>query len=111
MNASFEHHKDSIKFSYRCFDRILLNGCIRPFLDGARAQGFFWAYRQIYPVSRKVLRDVAYDCHNWAVHSAQKWGVEILSAPGGRRDEFVEPYFQDAQPDQVVSDSQGARTG
>src|SRR5215471_18257665 len=28
MNAFFEHHQDSIKFSYRCFDRILLNGCI-----------------------------------------------------------------------------------
>ncbi len=41
MNAFFKHHQNSIKFSYRCFDRILLNGCIRSFLDGARAQGFF----------------------------------------------------------------------
>ena len=26
MNAFYEHHKDSIRFGYRCFDRILLNG-------------------------------------------------------------------------------------
>jgi len=35
MNAFYEHHKDSIKFSYRCFDRILLHGCIQSFLDGS----------------------------------------------------------------------------
>jgi hypothetical protein len=26
MNTFYEHHKDNIKFGYRCFDRILLNG-------------------------------------------------------------------------------------
>ena len=52
MNAFFEHHQNNIKFRYRCFDRILLNGCIQSFLDGARAQGFFWVYRKTYPVSR-----------------------------------------------------------
>ena len=25
MNAFHEHHQDSIRFGYRCFDRILLN--------------------------------------------------------------------------------------
>jgi len=102
MNAFIEHHKDSIKFSYGCFDRILLNGCIQSFLDGARAQGFFWAYRQIYPVTRKVLRDVANDYHNWVAHQVPKWGAEIVGAPEGRRDDFVESYFQKAQTDQVV---------
>jgi hypothetical protein len=24
MNAFYEHHRDSIRFGYRCFDRILL---------------------------------------------------------------------------------------
>jgi len=42
MNAFFEHHQHNIKFSYRCFDRLLLHGCIQSLLDGARAQGFFW---------------------------------------------------------------------
>jgi len=31
MNAFYEHHQDSIRFGYRCFDRILLNGLIQPF--------------------------------------------------------------------------------
>ena len=31
MNAFFEHHKDSILFGYRCFDRVLLDR--RPSLD------------------------------------------------------------------------------
>jgi hypothetical protein len=31
MNAFYEHHKDSIRFGYRCFDRILLNGLTNPF--------------------------------------------------------------------------------
>jgi hypothetical protein len=102
MNAFFEHHQDSIKFTYRCFDRLLLNGCIQSFLDGARAQGFFWVYRHTYPVSRNVLRKVASDYHNWVERSAEKWAVEIVSDPKGRRDEFVEPYFDKARPDQVV---------
>jgi len=102
MNAFLEHHKDSIQFTYGCFDRLLLNGCVQSFLHGARAQGFFWVHRNTYPVSRKVLRDVANDYHSWVRHSAQQWGAEIMSAPKGRRDEFVEPYCQNAQPDQVV---------
>jgi NADH:ubiquinone oxidoreductase subunit D len=31
MNTFYEHHKSSINFAYRCFDRILLNGLIQPF--------------------------------------------------------------------------------
>jgi hypothetical protein len=31
MNAFYEHHKNNIRFHYRCFDRILLNGTIQPF--------------------------------------------------------------------------------
>jgi hypothetical protein len=102
MNAFFEHHQDSIKFTYRCFDRLLLNGCIQSFLDGARAQGFFWVYRHTYPVSRNVLRRVASDYHDWVERKAEKQGVEIVKDPKGRRDEFVEPYFDHARPDQVV---------
>jgi len=102
MNAFFEHHQHNIKFRYRCFDRLLLHGCIQSFLHGARAQGFFWVYRKIYPVSRNVLRQVARQYHHWVEHRAQQWGVEIVDAQKGRRDEFVQPYFHKAQPDQVV---------
>ena len=36
MNAFYEHHKDSIEFGYRCFDRLLLNGLIQPFQQPER---------------------------------------------------------------------------
>jgi hypothetical protein len=102
MNAFFQHHQHSIKFSYRCFDRILLNACIRSFLDGPRALGFFWVYRKIYPVTRKVLRDIANQYHDWVQRQAKQWSAEIVGDPKHRRDDFVEPYFRKAQPDQVV---------
>jgi hypothetical protein len=36
MNAFYEHHKSSIEFGYRCFDRLLLNGLIQPFQQPER---------------------------------------------------------------------------
>jgi hypothetical protein len=30
VNAFYNHHQDNIRFSYRCFDGILLNGLIQP---------------------------------------------------------------------------------
>src|SRR6266481_6344009 len=46
MNTFCEHHNNSIKFGYRCFDRILLNGLIQPFQQPERVIGFFNAYRE-----------------------------------------------------------------
>jgi hypothetical protein len=102
MNAFYEHHKNSIRFQYRCFDRILLNGLIQPFQQEQRVVGFFDAYRDLYPVSRDVLREIATQFHNWVINRSKKWGAPILDAPEGRRDEFVQPYFKAAKPDQVV---------
>jgi hypothetical protein len=103
MNAFYEHHKDNIRFAYRCFDRILLNAAIQPFQQPERALGFFWTYRHIYPVSRQVLRDIANQYHNWVLNRSQKWGVPIEKDPPGRRDDFVARYFRHAHPDQVVA--------
>ena len=103
MNAFYQHHKDNIRFAYRCFDRILLNAAIQPFQQEQRAVGFFWVYRHIYPVSRQVLRDIAHQYHHWAQNRSQKWGVPIQEDPKGRRDDFVSGYFRRAQPDQVVA--------
>ncbi len=60
MNTFYEHHKNNIRFQYRCFDRILLNGLIQPFQQEQRVVGFFGTYRDLYPVSRDVLREI---CH------------------------------------------------
>ena len=41
MNAFYEHHKDNIRFGYRCFDRLLLSGTIQSFQQPERVLGFF----------------------------------------------------------------------
>jgi hypothetical protein len=102
MNTFCEHHKNSIKFAYRCFDRILLNGLIQPFQQPERVIGFFNAYREGQRVSRNFLRDIAQQFHNWVINRCQRWGVSLLDAPEQRRDDFVAPYFRHAENDQVV---------
>jgi hypothetical protein len=102
VNAFHEHHQDSIRFHYRCFDRILLNGLIQPFQQPERVVGFFNFYRRLYPVSRDVLRGIAGHFQDWVKEWSEKRAVPMVDAPKGRRDEFVEPYFKGAKPDQPV---------
>jgi hypothetical protein len=89
-------------FRYRCFDRILLNALIQPFQQPERVVGFFGSYRKQYPVSRDILRGIADKFQKWVTNRAQKWCAPIVEALRGRRDEFVDPYFRRAKPDQVV---------
>jgi hypothetical protein len=103
MNTFREHHEHSIRASYQCFDRILLNGLLQPFQQPERVIGFFSFYRNQFPVSRKVLTDIADQFGNWVQNRSEKWSAPILEAPEGRRDEFIEPYFRKAKPDQVVA--------
>jgi len=103
MNAFCEHHKNHIRSHYACFDRILLNGLIQPFQQPERVIGFFNTYRHQFPVSRKVLTDIADQFHGWVKNRSETWHAPIMEAPEGRRDEFVEPYFHQAKPDQIVA--------
>src|SRR5215472_12512929 len=108
MNAFFEHHKDSIQFGYRCFDRILLNGLIQPFQQPERVLGFFNTYREGKRVTRKTLTEIADQFQYWLKNRAEKWGAPLLEPPEGegdesRRDKFLDLYFQNAKPNQVVA--------
>ena len=89
MNAFYEHHQHSIRFGYRCFDRILLNGLIQPFQQPERVVGFFGTYRNQYPVSRDLLRNIAEQFHNWVKNRSLTWHVPLLDAPPDARDTFV----------------------
>lgn len=102
MNAFAEHHEDSIRFGYRCFDRILLNGLIQPFQQPERVIGFFNIYRSHQWVSRDLLRGIANDYQRWVEEHARARSIPILPAPEGRRDDFVDCYYRHAQPDRVV---------
>ncbi len=105
MNAFYEHHKNNIRFHYRCIDRLLLNGTIQPFQEERRVIGFFWTYRKLYPVSRDVLRDIATQFHNWVQNRSQHWGAPIIQDPEDpetRRDKVLDAYFKGANEDHVV---------
>jgi hypothetical protein len=67
--------------------------------------GFFGSYRQLYPVSRGVLRGAAEQFQTWVKEQADGWGTSIVEAPRGRRDEFVEPYFKGASRIRLSSSS------
>ena len=57
MNAFLQHHKDSIEFGYRCFDRLLLNGLIQPFQQPERVLGFFNTHRMVSEYREKIWRN------------------------------------------------------
>jgi len=102
MNAFYEHHQNSIAMHYACFDRILLDARIPGFLDGARVMGFFSQHRGLFPVHKKDLVKISTDYEKWLQEQIQNSQCPILENPEGRRDEFMEPYFASAQPDQIV---------
>ena len=103
MNAFFEHHKNSIRLQYRCFDRLLLNGLIQPFQQPERVIGFFNTYRDGKRVTRNELGSIAEQYKNWVTQHSQQWGVPILEAPDSRRDNFIDPYFKRAKPNEIVA--------
>ena len=85
MNAFYEHHKDSIQFHYRCFDRILLNGLIQPFQQPERVLGFFNAYRQGQRVTRRTLTEIADQFQKLGKESIRKMGFADPRAPRRQR--------------------------
>jgi hypothetical protein len=102
MNAFYEHHQNSIAMHYACFDRIVLDGRIPAFLDGARAMGFFSHDRGLFPVRKSHLVKISADYEKWVRERIQSSQCPLLKDPEERRDKFMEPYFASAQPDQIV---------
>ena len=49
-----------------------------------------------------MLRRSAEQFQDWVKDQADRWSAPLVEAPKGHRDEFVEPYFRGAEPDEVV---------
>jgi hypothetical protein len=49
------------------------------------------------------LHGVADRFQQWLRQWSEKRNIPVLEAPKGRRDEFIEPYFKGAKPDEVVA--------
>jgi hypothetical protein len=95
MNRFVDHHRQSIAFSYACFDRLLINGILQPLQSGGNVRRCF-AQRQT-PVTKKPLIGLSSQYHHWLAQQAATWGIDIVPVDhdhDGRREELVRPYFQ-----------------
>lgn len=99
MNCFERHHQNSIAFSYSCFDRILLNGSILPFQHTQRAGTIRWFlrnHRQAQRLNRAYFAGISREYCGWIDRYAQEAGVAIIQPEKNvRREEWVEPYFQE----------------
>ena len=98
MNTFIEHHQQAIRFDYSCFDRILLNGVIQVLQNPACVVGFLKQKRQTDRVTPAFFRSISTDYHHFVQALAEKRHVEIIQPPKGvRREEWVEPFYQQLQ--------------
>jgi hypothetical protein len=98
MNAFVEHHRPAIRFDYSCFDRILLNGVIQVLQNPACVVGFLKEKRQAARVTPAYFKAISTDYHHFVQAFAEKRHVEVLMPPKGvRREEWVEPYYEQLQ--------------
>jgi len=71
-------------------------------IDSQRAHRWVHRILHLHPVSRDILRGTAEQFQLWVKEQADKSNAPIVEPPRGRRDEFVDPYFRGAGPDQVI---------
>jgi hypothetical protein len=95
MNAFVEHHRESIRFQYSCFDRILFNAIIQPLQRPPVIVGFLDQYRHVPSLTRQYFRQVSENYHRWAEKFAAAARTRIVEPPKGvRREQWVEPFYR-----------------
>jgi hypothetical protein len=98
MNHFQHHHRDLIQFGYSCFDRLILSGYIPAFQHtncGGTINWFLRTRRQAKAMSRAYFAKIAKDYHGWVDHYAQQAGIAVVEPEkDARREDLVEPYFQ-----------------
>ncbi len=102
MNTFYEHHENSIRFAYRCFDRILINGLIQPFQQPERVVGFFNTYRQQYPVSKAVFDRYCHAIPALGDRSGQEMADPDRRSASRSARRVRRAILRRAKPDQVV---------
>ena len=95
VNPFVEHHQQSIRFQYSCFDRMLLNAVVQPMQQPARIVGFLDKCRHVPSISKAYFRDVSDDYHRFVGRLAAEQGAPIVEPPKGvRREDWVEPFYR-----------------
>jgi hypothetical protein len=95
VNLFVEHHQDSIRFQYSCFDRMLLNAIVQPMQRPAMIVGFLDKCRQVPSITKAYFRQVSEEYHRWVARLAVSQGIQIVEPPKHvRREDWVEPFYQ-----------------
>src|SRR6266540_2518872 len=95
VNPFVEHHQQSIRFQYSCFDRMLLNAVVQPMQQPAMIVGFLDKCRQVPSITKTYFRGVSEDYHRFVTRLATSQRIQIVEPPKGvRREEWVEPFYQ-----------------
>jgi hypothetical protein len=95
VNPFVEHHQQSIRFQYSCFDRMLLNAVVQPMQQPAMIVGFLDKCRQVPSITKDYFRDVSDDYHRFVARLAAEQHIPIVQPPKGvRREDWVEPFYQ-----------------
>ena len=97
MNSFVRHHHESIRFGYRCFDRILFNLMIQHLQVPGAVIAFLKRHRQVSCVTPNLLKSIAGAYHTAIELQAQQLGIPVVEPPTDknvRREEWVQQYFQ-----------------
>ena len=95
MNPFVEHHQQSIRFQYSCFDRMLLNAVVQTMQQPAMIVGFLDKYRHVQSISKAYFGQVSDDYHGFVRRLAAAQQIPIVEPPKGvRREDWVEPFYQ-----------------
>ena len=95
MNPFVEHHRQSIRFQYSCFDRMLLNAVVQPMQRPAFIVGFLDKCKHVPSITRAYFRQVSEDYHEFVADLAVKQRIQIVEPPKGvRREDWVEPFYK-----------------
>src|SRR5215813_5697436 len=94
------YHKDRIPSSTAALTGSCSTGCSNPFSSPSAWSASSIAAGELYP-QRCVTQ-----CHRTVSEldqgAGRRMGAPDCRGPKGRRDDFVEPHFKGARPDQVV---------
>ena len=98
MNSFLHHHRAAIRFSYACFDRVILHGYIHSLQRPGSVIWFLKNRRHAPNLTRAYFSSLCSEYHSWIEDFAQKQGLDILQPEKDtRREDLVEPYYQQLQ--------------
>jgi len=95
VNPFVEHHQQSIRFQYSCFDRMLLNAVVQPMQRPALIVGYLDKCKHVPSITKTYFRQVSEGYHHFVEQLAWRDGVQIVEPPKGvRREDWVEPFYK-----------------